>query len=111
MAPLTSVLRVSVSTRPPFGEMKGGDRLFEAHDTGPPLIDICALGRLGELFRYACHNAASVDATHLQRNYLPPAFSYILKEPVRMFLTLHAADHAPCPMPMDQSQSHRLGTV
>jgi hypothetical protein len=91
--------------------MKGGGRFFEAHDTGPPLIDICTLGDLGELLGKPCHDAASVDATHFQGNYLAPAFSCILEEPVRVFLPLHAADHAPCPVSMDQGRRHRLGTV
>ena len=91
--------------------MKGGDRFFEAHDTGPPLIDIYTFGDLSKLLGKPCHNAASVDATHFQGNYSAPAFSCILKQPVRVFLTLHAADHPPCPVSMHQGQSHRFGTV
>lgn len=95
----------------PFGEMKGGGRLFEAHDTGPPLVDIHTLGDLGELLGKPGRNTASVDATHFQGNYPAPLFLCILKEPVRVFLTLHPADDAPCPVSMGQGQRDRLGTV
>src|ERR1700682_3896424 len=100
MAPLTSVLSASVSIRLPFGETQSGHRFFEADYTGPPLIDIYTLGDLGELLGKSCHNAASVDATPFQGNYLALSFCAIFKEPVRMFLALHPADHAPCSVSM-----------
>jgi hypothetical protein len=95
----------------PFGEMKRCDRFFEAYDTGPPLVDIDTLGDLNQLLRKPGPNAASVNATHFQGNYLAPAFGCILQEPVRVFLTLHPADDAPCSVSMGHGERHRLGAV
>ena len=91
--------------------MKGCDGFFESDDTGPSLIDIGVLGNLRELFRKARYKAASIDAANFKRNYSPAGFSYILQEPVRMFLALHPADDAPSPAPMGNSKGYSLGAI
>jgi hypothetical protein len=91
--------------------MKGGDRFFEANDTGPPLVYIGALGDLREFLGKPRQNAASVDAANLQGNYLANALPRVFKKPVRVFLALHPTNDAPGPMSMGQRQRYRLGTV
>jgi len=91
--------------------MKRGVRFFEANDTGPPLVDIGALGDLRELLGKPSQNAAFVDATNLQGNHLARTCPCILKKPVRVFLALHPADHTPSPISMGQRQRHCLGAV
>jgi len=91
--------------------MKSSARLFEANDTGPPLVDIGALSDLCELLGKPSQNVASVDPTNLQGDYLAHAFPRVFKEPVRVFLALHPANDAPSPMSMGQRQRHCLGAV
>lgn len=95
----------------PLSGTKGGAGLFEAHDTGPPLVDIHTFGDLCELLGEPRHNATPVDATNFQRNHLALASSCILKKPVRVFLTLHPTNNAPRSVSMRQGQRHRLRTV
>ena len=95
----------------PLSGMKGSAGFFEAHDTGPSLVDIHTLGDLCELLGEPCPNATPVDATNFQRNHLALASSCILKKPVRVFLTLHPTNNAPRSVSMHQGQRHRLGTV
>ncbi len=91
--------------------MKSGSRFFETYHPGPPLVDINALRDLGELLGKTGHDAATVDATHFQGTYVASTASSLLKEPVRMFLTLHPADHPPRPVSMGQGQRYRLRAI
>jgi hypothetical protein len=69
------------------------------------------LGDLREFFGKPCDNAAFVDATYLQGDYLEFARSQVLKEPVRVLFALHAADDAPLPVQMSKSEGHPLGAI
>ncbi len=91
--------------------MKGGDRILKAYDTGPSLVDIRTLRDLRELLGKPRRNVAFVDAANFQGDYLALDSSRVLKEPVCVFLALHAANDAPCPMQMGHSQRHRLSAV
>ena|SRR5712691_1196902 len=91
--------------------MKSGGGFFETYHPGPPLVDINALRDLGELLGKPGHDAATVDATHFQGNYLASTACRVLKELVRVFLTLHPADDPPRSVSMGYDQRYRLRAI
>ncbi|MGA2145280.1 MAG: hypothetical protein ABSH49_09980 [Bryobacteraceae bacterium] len=84
---------------------------FETYNSGPSLIRIHTLRDLGEFHAKPCQNATSIDATHLQGNYLTSTTSRVLKEPVRVLLALHSADDAPCSVTMGHREHNSFGAV
>src|ERR1019366_6608300 len=111
MASVTSVLSVSVSIMLSLGEMKGGDRLSKPYNAGPPLVDLVVLVDLNQPLGEPRRDAPSVNTANFQRNKLAHAILNILKQPIRVFLTLHPAEYAPRSISMRQHQRNYLRAV
>jgi hypothetical protein len=104
-------LSASVSTLPPFRRSKGRNRLFKSYHASPPPVDICAHGDLSQPLRQTRRDSASGNTADLESDSLAAALPAPLKEPIRVLLTLHAADEAPTSVSMCYGQRHRFRTV
>jgi len=91
--------------------MKRGRRFLKAYDSCPALVYIFAFGHLCHFLRKPRQDASPIDAAHFQSDHLPFAVTGFLKEPVGVFLTLHAPNNAPCSVAMGQCQCYCLGAI
>jgi hypothetical protein len=75
------------------------------------LVDFGVLVDLNQPLGEPSRDAPSVDTTHFQGNKLAHSISNILKQPIRVFLTLHPAEYAPRSISMGQCQCNYLRAV
>jgi hypothetical protein len=84
---------------------------LEADHPSPTVININTFRNLGQFLAQATTYAPCVHSTHLKRNQLPHSFVFVLQEPVSVFLSLHAANHAPSPHLVSHGKRNCLRTI